>query len=171
MPSQKKFEYVEKVKERLKPGKAFYFTDFTGLTVKKMQVLRAELRKNKATYLVLKNTLGFLAMKEMGFDEPSIRQLFIGPTGVAIAFEDPVVLAKILNDTEQLRVKGGFVEGEYLDSTKIVEFSKIPPRDVLYGQIVGSINVIANFVGTLESIIRDLMYTLEAIKDKNKEAK
>ena len=171
MPSQKKFEYVEKVKERLKPGKAFYFTDFTGLTVKKMQVLRAELKKNKGTYLVLKNTLGFLAMKEMGFDEPSIRQLFIGPTGVAIAFEDPVVLAKILNDTEQLKVKGGFVEGEYLDSTKIVEFSKIPPRDVLYGQIVGSINVIANFVGTLESIIRNLMFTLEAIKEKNKEAK
>ena len=171
MPSQKKFEYVEKVKERLKPGKAFYFTDFTGLTVKKMQVLRSELRKHKATYLVLKNTLGFLAMKEMGFDEPSIRQLFIGPTGVAIAFEDPVILAKILNDTEQLRVKGGFVEGEYLDSTKIVEFSKIPPRDVLYGQIVGSINVIANFVGTLESIIRDLMHTLEAMKDKNKEVK
>jgi large subunit ribosomal protein L10 len=171
MPSQKKFEYVEKVKERLKPGKAFYFTDFTGLTVKKMQVLRSELRKNKATYLVLKNTLGLLAMKEMGFDEPSIRQLFIGPTGVAIAFEDPVILAKILNDTDKLKVKGGFVEGEYFDSTKIVEFSKIPPRDVLYGQIVGSINVIANFVGTLESTIRNLMYTLEAMKDKNKEVK
>jgi large subunit ribosomal protein L10 len=171
MPSQKKFEYVERVKECLKPGKAFYFTDFTGLTVKNLQVLRHELRKNKATYVVLKNTLGFLALKEMGFDEPSIRQLFVGPTGVAIAFDDPVVLAKILHDTEKLKVKGGFVEGEYFDSSKIIEFSKIPPRDVLYGHIVGSINVIANFVGTLESIIRDLMYTLEAMKDKNKEVK
>ena len=77
MPSQKKFDYVEKVKECLKTGKAFYFTDFTGLTVKNLQVLRHELRKNKATYVVLKNTLGFLALKEMGFDEPSIRQLFV----------------------------------------------------------------------------------------------
>ena len=68
-------------------------------------------------------------------------------------------------------MKGGFVEGEFYDTTRIIEFSKIPPKDVLYGYLVGSVNIIGNFVGVLESIIRDLMYTLEAIKEKDKEAK
>lgn len=171
MPSQKNVDYIDKLKERLKPGKAFYFTDFTGLAVKNLEVLRRELRKNNATYVVLKNTLGYLAMKDMGFEDESIRRLFIGPTGLAIAFDDPVILAKILNNTENLKLKGGFVEGEFLDTTKIVEFAKIPPRDILYGQLVGSVNVISNFVGVLESMIRNLMYTLEAIKEKDKEAK
>jgi large subunit ribosomal protein L10 len=171
MPSQKNLEYVDKLKEHLKPGKAFYFTDFTGLAVKNMEVLRRELRKNNATYVVIKNTLGYLAMKEMGFEDKSIRELFIGPTGLAIAFEDPVVLAKILNNTENLKLKGGFVEGEFLDTTRIVEFARIPPREILYGQVVGSVNVISNFVGVLETMIRNLMYTLEAIKEKDKEAK
>lgn len=171
MPSQKNVDYIDKLKERLKPGKAFYFTDFTGLAVKNLEVLRRELRKNNATYVVLKNTLGYLAMKDMGFEDESIRRLFIGPTGLAIAFDDPVVLAKILNNTENLKLKGGFVEGEFLDTTRIVEFARIPPRDILYGQLVGSVNVISNFVGVLESMIRNLMYTLEAIKEKDKEAK
>lgn len=171
MPAQRKLMYVEQVKERLKPGKAFYFTDFTGLSVKHLEGLRRELKKNNATYVVLKNTLGFLAMKELGFDETSIRSLFVGPTGVAIAFDDPIILAKILNNTDKLRVKGGFVEGEFYDTTRIIEFSKIPPKDVLYRYLVGSVNMISNLVGILESIVRDLMYTLEAIKEKDKEAK
>jgi large subunit ribosomal protein L10 len=171
MPAQKNVDYIEKLKERLKPGKAFYFTDFTGLAVKNLEVLRRELRKSNATYVVIKNTLGYLAMKDMGFDEASIRELFVGPTGLAIAFDDPVVLAKILNNTENLKLKGGFVEGEFLDTTRIVEFAKIPPKEILYYSLVGSINVIGNFVGILESIVRNLLYTLEAIKEKDKEAK
>jgi len=171
MPAQKNLDYIEKLKERLKPGKAFYFTDFTGLAVRNLEVLRRELKKNNATYVVLKNTLGFLAMKDMGFDESSIRELFIGPTGLAIAFDDPVILAKILNNTENLKLKGGFVEGEFLNTSRIVEFAKIPPKEALYGYLVGSINVISNFVGTLEAMVRNLLYTLEAIKEKDKEAK
>ncbi|MDH4211168.1 MAG: 50S ribosomal protein L10 [candidate division WOR-3 bacterium] len=166
MPAPKKIEYVEKLRERLKPGKAFYFTDFTGIAVKNLEVLRRELRKNNAGYVVLRNTLGFLAMKEMGFDENRISELFVGPTGIAIAFDDPVVLAKILSNTENLKLKGGIVEGKFFETTEINQLAKIPSKDILYSQLLGSINVIGNFVGTLESIIRDLMYTLEALKDK-----
>lgn len=166
MPAQKKFEYVEKIKEHLKSGKAFYFTDFTGIPVKNLEVLRRELRKNKAGYVVLRNTLGFLAMKDMGFDEGTISDLFVGPTGIAIAFDDPVVLAKILNSTENLKLKGVIVEGRFFDIAEITKLAKIPSKETLYAHIVGSVNIIGNFVGTLESIIRDLLYTLEALKEK-----
>jgi large subunit ribosomal protein L10 len=166
MPAQKKLEYVEKIKEHLRPGKAFYFTDFTGLAVKNLEVLRRELRKNNAGYVVLRNTLGFLAMKDLGFDEGTISELFVGPTGIAIAFDDPVVLAKILNNTENLKLKGGIVEGKFFGITEITQLAKIPSREALYSHLVGSINIIGNFVGTLESIMRDLLYTLEALKEK-----
>ena len=68
MPSQKNTKYLEKAKERLKEGKAFYFTDFTGLSVRNLEELRRELTKTNGNYLVLKNTIGCLAMKELGFD-------------------------------------------------------------------------------------------------------
>lgn len=171
MPAPKKLEYVAKLKERLKPGKAFYFTDFTGLAVKNLEVLRRELRKNNASYVVLRNTLGYLTMKDLGYEEKSISELFVGPTGIAIAFDDPVVLAKILSNVENLKVKGGIIEGQFIDSAGVTQLARIPPKEVLYGQLIGSINIIGNFVGILESTIRDLMYTLEALTEKNKEVK
>lgn len=169
MPASSKVEYVAKLKERLKSGKAFYFTDFTGMAVQNLEELRRELRKNNASYIVLKNTLGYLTMKDLGFDETSIRKLFVGPTGVAIAFDDPLVLAKILKNSVKLKVKGGIVEGHYYDTAGIIELSRIPPREQLYGLVVGSINLIGNLVGTLESVTRNLVYTIKSMEDKNKD--
>ena len=169
MPSQKNEKYLAETAEHLKTAKAFYFTDFTGLTVQNMEKLRRELKKNNGNYLVLKNTIGFLAMKQLGFDETAIRKLFSGPTGIAIAFDDPIVLAKVITSHENLKVKGSLIEGDFFTTEQVIAFSKIPSKDTLYSQVVGSLNILSNFVGVLEGIIRDVMYTLEAMK--NKEAK
>ncbi len=166
MPSQKNIDYVEKIKEELKSGKAFYFTDFTGLSVKNLETLRKTLKKNSGKYLVIKNTLGLIAMKSLGYDEDTLKQLFIGPTGIVIAFDDPIVLAKILAETEKLRIKGGIVEGAYCDQDKVIRFSKIPSRDVLYGQVVGSLNILASLVGVLEALLRNFVSTLNGLKEK-----
>jgi large subunit ribosomal protein L10 len=169
MPSQKNIEYLERTKERLKTGKAFYFTDFTGQSVKNLEKLRRELKKNQGHYIVLKNTLGFLALKELGFDEATAKQLFAGPTGIAVAFDDPVILAKILTNHENLKIKGSFIEGKFFATEQVAELARIPSKESLYGQVVGSLNVLSNFVNVLEGIMRNLIYTIEAMK--NKEAK
>ncbi|MCK4673443.1 50S ribosomal protein L10 [candidate division WOR-3 bacterium] len=169
MPSQKNIEYLDKTKERLKTGKAFYFTDFTGLSVQSLEKLRREIKKSKGNYLVLKNTLGYLTMKDLGYDDTTITKLFKGPTGIAIAFDDPIILAKILTNHENLKIKGSFIEGKFFATEKVIEFSRIPSKDVLYNQLVWSLNMLGNFVNVLESILRNLINTIEAMK--NKEAK
>ena len=166
MPSQKNTEYLIKTIEDLKTGKAFYFTDFTGLSVKNLEKLRRDLNKNHGNYLVLKNTIGFLAMKNMGFDEATIKQLFIGPTGIVIACEDPIVLAKIITNQKTLKIKGSFIEGDFFNTEEVIAFSKIPSKDILYSQVVGSLNILGNFANVLEGTLRNLVYTIEAIKDK-----
>ena len=166
MPSTKNIEYIEKTKERLKTAKAFYFTDFTGITVQNLEKLRKELKKNSASYLVLKNTLGFLALKGLGLDENEVRNLFIGPTGVAVAFDDPVIPAKILKNIEKLKIKGCFIEGSFLGASEVKRLSEIPSREVLLSSVVGSLNLLGNFVNVLESLIRNLVNALDAIKKK-----
>lgn len=165
MPSQNNIKYIENIKERLKTGKAFYFTDFTGLSVQNLEKLRKELKKNRATYLVLKNTLGYLAMKDLGLDD-SIRELFIGPTGIAIAFDDPIVLAKILKRTENLKIKGCFIEGTFFGTNEVLKLSEIPSKDVLLSTLVGSLSIVGNLVGVFEGLLRNLIYTIDAIKNK-----
>jgi len=166
MPSTQNTEYLKKTKEQLEHGTAYYFTDFTGLSVHNLESLRRELKKNKGNYLVLKNTIGYLAMKALGYDEEKIKELFTGPTGIAIAFEDPIALAKVITGHENLRIKGSFIEGQYFIADDVIRFSRIPSKDALIGQVVGSMNVIGNFVRTLESIIRNFVGTIDALKDK-----
>jgi len=169
MPSQKNIEYVQKTRERLKTGKAFYFTDFTGLSVQSLEKLRKELKKNNAYYLVLKNALGLLAMKDLGFEENALRNLFVGPTGIAIALDDPIVLAKILKGIENLKIKGGYIEGTFLGASEVLKLSQIPSKQELLSSLIGSLNILSNLVGVLQSLQRNLLYTIEAMK--NKEAK
>lgn len=166
MPSKHNLEYLEKTKERLEHGTAYYFTDFTGLSVQNMETLRRELKKNKGSYVVLKNTIGYLAMKALGYEEEKIRELFTGPTGIAVAFEDPIVLARVITGQENLKIKGSFIEGQYFVADDVVRFARIPSKDALVAQVVGSMNVIGNFVQTLESIIRNFVGTVDALKDK-----
>ncbi|MCK4453104.1 50S ribosomal protein L10, partial [candidate division WOR-3 bacterium] len=62
-----------------------------------------------------------------------------------------------------------FIEGKFFATEKVIEFSRIPSKDVLYNQLVWSLNMLGNFVNVLESILRNLINTIEAMK--NKEAK
>jgi large subunit ribosomal protein L10 len=166
MPSQKNVSYLEKTREKLKDSTALYFTDFTGLSVKSLEQLRKELKQNDGNYLVLKNTLGFLALSALGYDENETKQLFVGPTGIVIAFKDPIALAKIIASHADLKIKGSFIEGKYYTREGVIEFSKIPSKDVLYAQVVGSLNMLGNLVGVCEGILRNFISTVEALRKK-----
>lgn len=166
MPSKHNIEYLKKTKEQLEKGTAYYFTDFTGLSVHTLEALRQELRKNDGTYLVLKNTIGYLAMKELGYDEEKIKELFAGPTGIAIAYNDPIVLTKVITNHENLKIKGSFIEGQYYVADDVIRFSKIPSKDVLISQALGSMNVLGNLMHTLQGIIRNFVGTVDALKAK-----
>uniref|UniRef100_A0A7C4XAN5 Large ribosomal subunit protein uL10 n=1 Tax=candidate division WOR-3 bacterium TaxID=2052148 RepID=A0A7C4XAN5_UNCW3 len=170
MPSPRNKDYLEKTIKLLKDGKAFYFTDFTGITVQKLENLRRELKKNQGNYLVIKNTLGLLALKEMGFDETLLKNTLTGPTGIAIAYDDPIILAKFLKENGEIKIKGGIVEGEFYDAKGVLRFSEIPSKMTLYSHLLGALNVVAGLQNTIEGILRNFIYTLEGIKNKREEA-
>ena len=166
MLKPQKAEVVDKIKEKLKQSKSLYITDFTGLNVDQINQLRRDLKKQGAEFVVTKNTLWRLAVKDSGFD--SLLNYLDGPTGVAFGYEDPLVPAKILYDfnkkTEKPKTKALWIEKSLLDGERLEELAKLPSREGLLTQIVGSINSpLTNLVGTLEGILRNLVGTLEAI--------
>src|ERR1041385_8161215 len=88
-----KEQLVVELKQKLKGATAIYYTDFTGLNVKRMTDLRRRLRKAKVEYVVIKNTLALRAVNESGLVGERLR----GPTGLVVA-KDPVTAAKLLSD-------------------------------------------------------------------------
>ncbi len=147
-----KEQLVAELKDRMKGASALYYTDFTGLNVKRMTDLRRRLRKAGVDYVVIKNTLALKAVNESGLTASPLK----GPTGVVVA-KDAVTAAKLLTDFAKENdakpaVKGGLYEGAVIDADMVKKLATLPTRDEALGQIAGAMNsVLAMFALALEA--------------------
>jgi large subunit ribosomal protein L10 len=152
MKRSDKEELVRGLKKKMEGADALYYTDFTGLNVKRMTELRRNLRRAGVEYVVIKNSLALRAVKESGLVEPSLK----GPTGVVIA-KDAIVAAKLLTEfakknEERPAVKGGLYEGAAVDGALVKKLALMPTRDEALGQFLGCLNsVLSMFAGVLEA--------------------
>src|ERR1044071_7800087 len=129
MKRSEKEQLVNELKEKLSSATALYYTDFTGLNVKRMTDLRRRLRKADVEYVVIKNSLALRAVNESGLVGERLR----GPTGLVVA-KDPVSAAKVLSDfakenDHRPSVKGGLFDGTKVDAAQVKKLASMPSRE------------------------------------------
>ena len=152
MKRSEKEKLVSELKDKMKGALALYYTDFTGLNVKRMTELRRRFRKAGVEYVVIKNTLALKAVNESGLTSSPLK----GPTGVVVA-KDAVAAAKLLTDFAKENdakptVKGGLYDGAVIDAAMVKKLAMLPTRDEALGQIAGAFNsVLAMFALALEA--------------------
>ena len=142
MKQSDKQKLVDNLRSKLGTDTTLYYTDFTGLNVKRMTELRRRLRKVGVEYVVLKNTLAIRAINESGL----ISQKLKGPTGVVVA-KDGVSAAKVLTDfakenDQKPSVKGGIFEGKSVDEAMVKKLASLPTRDEALSIFAGYLNSI-----------------------------
>ena len=169
MPKEKNIEQVREIRADLESSKALLITDYRGLTVSQITTLRRKLRETGAEYKVVKNTLFHLAAE--GLISNEIDEMLAGPTAIAFVSDDPIAPAKILSDfvkeSKILSLKGGYFEGMVYSAEQVQALAKIPPKDVLIAQVVGGIAApLSGLVGTLNGVISNFVYTLQAVADQ-----
>lgn len=133
---------VDSLKATLSGAQALYYTDFTGLNVKRMTELRRRLRKAGVDYVVIKNTLALRAVNESGL----VSQRLKGPTGVVVA-KDAITAAKVLSDfakenDQKPAVKGGLYEGNAVDAEMVKKLASLPTREDALSIFAGYLNSI-----------------------------
>ena len=140
MTREQKEAEVAALNERFTNDETIVVTHYSGLTVAEMQELRAELRKEGATFKVTKNSLAKRALKGTKFE--GIENLFSGPTGVASS-EDVVAAAKVVQkfakDNEKLIILGGAMGAEVLDEKGVLALSKMPGLEETRANLVALI--------------------------------
>jgi large subunit ribosomal protein L10 len=164
-----KSELVEKLHDELSKSGAVFITDYKGLTVEQVTQLRGGIRQAGGKYQVVKNTLLKLAAE--GTNATGLNPLLEGPTAIAIAFDDPVALAKAIVEfskkNENLEIQGGVLGSQFLTEEDVKDLAGMPSKEVLLARMLGSMNAPAtNFVGVLAAMVRQLMYVLKAIEEK-----
>ncbi len=92
MKKENKKLIAENLKERFSKSKVVIVTDYKGLDVMAINALRRKLREADIDYQVAKNTL--LIRASEGTDVALIKDYFVGPSAIAISYDDPVAPAK-----------------------------------------------------------------------------
>jgi large subunit ribosomal protein L10 len=172
MKRNDKEQLVTELTTKIKDAKALYYTDFTGLNVKRMTDLRRRLKKAGIEYVVIKNTLALRAVNDSGLVGTRLK----GPTGLIIS-KDPVSAAKLLTDfakenEQKPTVKSGMLEGVAIDEAQVKKLASMPSREQMLADLgAGLQSPLGAFVGALNGLLYMFAGALDALKTQRDEAK
>lgn len=170
-PRPEKVAVVDEVKDRLSASQAALLTEYRGLDVGNMSVLRRALREAGGEYKIYKNTLVRFAARDLGIE---IDDFLTGPTAIAFVPNDggdPVTVAKALKEfakgNDALVVKGGILGDKVLSADEAKALADVAPREELLARLAGGMAApMQQFAGLLQALPRNFAYGLKALIDQ-----
>jgi large subunit ribosomal protein L10 len=167
---QQKREMVAQYGDWLEKSDAFVLAEYTGMTMKDMDALRAKVREAGGEFHVVKNTLAKLAFKEAEIDFDD--EHFLSSTAIGFAFEDPPALAKALSDFEKesdaLKVKVGYLDKQMMSAAEVKALADLPPLPVMRATLLSTILAPASqLVRTLAEPGRQVAAVMQAYSDRD----
>jgi large subunit ribosomal protein L10 len=169
MNRDQKAAVVDEIAGELERAEAIFAVDYRGISVSDAADLRAKLRDADAVFRVVKNSLTERAADKAG--AAALKELLDGPTALTLVSGDPALAAKALSDTARalhiLDFKGGLMNGNALTADEIRSIARLPSREVLHGQLVGTIAApLSGLVRTLNALVSGLAVQLQQIADQ-----
>ncbi|MDR2574072.1 MAG: 50S ribosomal protein L10 [Desulfovibrio sp.] len=173
MNRSEKAAIIEAIKAKTEKASFAVLTDFKGMTVEELTKLRVNLRNAGGEYHVVKNTLGRIALTGGAHD--AIKDKLHENSGVALGFEDPVAVAKMLSDfvkqSKLFKIRYASLEGKMMTAEQVDALAKLPGREQLLAQMLGTMNALpTNFVSLFANMIRSLLYALKGIEKQKSKA-
>jgi large subunit ribosomal protein L10 len=171
MKRAEKEQLVTELRDKLTTAQSLYYTDFTGLNVKRMTELRRRLKRVGVDYVVIKNTLALRAVNESGLVGETLK----GPTGLVVG-KDPVAAARILTEfakefEDKPSVKGGLLQGKAINNAQVKRMAALPSREQMLADLAaGMQSPMAAFVGALNGLFYMFAGALDALKSQREGA-
>lgn len=164
---KQKEETVVSLSDKFNQANSVVFTDYKGMTMQQLSALRIQLRETSAEFSVTKNSLLKIATKDSALSLDD--QILEGPTATLFAFGDEItpikILTKALKDNNIGEVKGGILNGEFMDKYKVNKLASLPSKDELRAKTVGVLVApLHGIVGVLQANLRNLVYALEQVR-------
>jgi large subunit ribosomal protein L10 len=168
MPTEEKGALIDEMQEKLERARGAVLLTTQGLTVAEVTDLRRKLRAAGLELHVIKNTLLRIASERAHYQDLS--ELLHGQTAIALSFDDEIAAAKAVMDYlkaartgKPVTIKAGILELAPISAKQVEDLAKIPGKDQLRGQVVGTIHGPLNqLYGLLTAPMRDLVNVLEA---------
>jgi large subunit ribosomal protein L10 len=154
MDRNEKAQEVSRLTDEIGKATNAFLIDFKGITVPQVTELRKQVRETNSKYLVVKNTLALIAVKDSPMH--GLKDKFSGHTAIAFNSGDPVALAKALTkfakDVPTVQFKAAMLNGQLVPAAQIETIATLPSREEL----------VAKLLFVLQSPIRGLATVLNA---------
>lgn len=143
-----------------------FLIDFKGITVPQVTELRKQVRETGSRYIVVKNTLALIAVKDSPLK--TLEKQFSGMTAVAYNRTDAVALAKALTkfakDVPTVSFKGAMLNGQIVPASQIQNIASLPSRAELVSKLLFLMqSPIRGLVTVLNANIRKIAVVLDQI--------
>ena len=172
MSRNEKVSIVDGLSSRLETAPFIALADYRGISVAEVTELRAKFKEAGVHYEVIKNKLAKRAID--GTDKEALAEMLSGMTTWIISGEDPIAAAKLLKaetkelvKNEKFTIKGGFFDGEFLDSKGVTDVAELPSKDELFAMLLGLLQKGPQQVlGVVQAPGRDLVNLLKNYESK-----
>jgi large subunit ribosomal protein L10 len=166
MNREEKTSMVSDLSEGVGQATNAFLIDFKGITVPQVTELRRQVRETNSSYIVVKNTLALIAVKDSPLK--ALEKAFSGPTAVAYNTTDAVALAKALTkfakDVPSVQFKGALLNGQIVPTSEIQTIANLPTRDQLISKLLYLMqHPIRGLAVVLNGTIRNFAVVLDQI--------
>ncbi|HOO70449.1 MAG TPA: 50S ribosomal protein L10 [Spirochaetota bacterium] len=168
MIKQYKVDEVNNLVEKLKEKNNIILTDYSGVSVAGLSVLRRKLREKNADYKVVKNNLLKLALEKSGYE--GFQDYIKGPIGVTFLKDEIGEIAKILKDfakdQENFSYSIGILDNTLYVEDQIKRIADLPSKEVLLSQTMSMINAPATYIAMgMNQIMASLARGINAVAE------
>jgi len=173
MNRQQKESVVAEFQKMFTESASTFLIDYKGLSVAQMQALRKSLKQQDSVLKITKARLMKIAAQKASGKVDGLgefKDAFQDQIGLIFG-QEPSAIAKSLVDfskkNQQLSVLSALYEARVIDKQEIAQLAKLPSRDVLLAQLVGTMQApIAGFARSLNAVLSKLAYALNAVKEQ-----
>jgi large subunit ribosomal protein L10 len=163
-----KVKLVADLKDKFSRANATFLAEYQGIKANNMDGIRKGMREGDVEFKVVRNTLARRAIQGTSFE--SVSESLKGPTALIFSYRDAAAAAKAVSqyskEYPKLKLILGVLGNKVIGVDEIKGLAELPPRDVLLGKLLGSLNSPATgFAMVLSGVPRKLLYALNAIKD------
>jgi large subunit ribosomal protein L10 len=170
---EQKAEAISEFTEGVGSATNAFVLDFKGITVPQVTELRRQIRETGSTYVVIKNTLALIAVKDTPLTK--LTQHFSGMTAVAYNTTDAVALAKVLTkfakDVPTVQFKAALLGGQPVAASEIQNIANLPSREELVSKLLFMLqSPIRGLATVLAANIRNLAVVIDQVRQQKETA-
>ena len=162
---KKKEELVGVYKEQIDHSPALVLTRYKGITVPQINSLRTALGETDTRYMIVKNTLLQIALKQAGREIES--DIFEGPNAVVFVGEDIGKGVTALKDWIRregvIEIIGAVLESQVLSASEAESLSDLPTREEVLAEVLAVLSAApSKLVRTINEVPSSLTRVVNA---------